>query len=80
MFLSNNNVYKNNLQLEFDSITPPNYWWQKQQKRYNREQFQKHKLVEKGYDPNKTETEIMYELGYTKIYNSGNLKFIKIFE
>jgi hypothetical protein len=29
-----------------------------------------------GYDINKTEEEIMMELGYFKIYNAGNKKWI----
>ena len=33
-----------------------------------------------GYDSNKTESEIMYELGYVKLYDSGNLKFTKIYD
>ena len=32
-----------------------------------------------GYDPNKTEEEIMSELGYHKIYNAGNKKWIDKF-
>jgi hypothetical protein len=30
---------------------------------------EKQKLVNMGFDPNKTEVEIMSELGYYKIYN-----------
>lgn len=61
-------------------ITKPSYFWTKGQQRYNRTKFMKHKLVKQGYDKTKTESEIMYELGYNKIYNCGNLimKYNKI--
>ena len=35
-----------------------------------------HKLIKMGHDPNKSEREIMEQLGYHRIYDSGNLKFI----
>lgn len=54
--------------------TKPTYWWAKN-KRENRIKFQKHKLVAQGYDVNKTESEIMRERGYRKVYGSGNLKY-----
>lgn len=40
--------------------------------RYN---FTKSELVRKGFDKNKTEDEIMHELGYFKCFDSGNLLF-----
>ena len=40
-----------------------------------RYQTQKHKIVEQGLcNKNETEDEIMKSSGYTKIYDSGNLK------
>jgi hypothetical protein len=37
----------------------------------------KHKLIEKGLgSPDMTENEIMESLGYFKVYDCGNLKFI----
>jgi len=51
-----------------------NYWWVKD-KRYNRSNFMKYKLVKEGADPNKTEEEIMKDSGYSKIYGIGNLKY-----
>ena len=57
------------------SHTAPGYTWQVNGKRENRLNFQKHKLVKNGADKNKTELEIMYELGYYRIWGSGNLKY-----
>jgi len=42
----------------------------------NRFNFRKDILVKNGYDSKKTEFEIMDELGYLRIFNSGNLKFL----
>ena len=42
----------------------------------NRYQTQKNKLIQEGFgDYGNTEDEIMDNLGYLKIYNSGNLRF-----
>ena len=37
--------------------------------------FTKQALIKKGYDPNKTEHEIMLERKIYRIYDSGNLKY-----
>ena len=61
-----------------DMITEPNYIWINISKKdvLSRYQTQKHKLLEKGLGtPDQTEDEIMSNLGYLKIYDSGNLKF-----
>lgn len=56
--------------------TPPNYsYYDSKHIKYNRFNFRKDVLVRKGYDKNKTESEIMTELGYLRVYNSGKLKF-----
>lgn len=54
----------------------PRYHYVVNGKRVNRENFQKYKLVKRGFDPNKTEKEITQELNYPTIHNSGTLKFI----
>lgn len=58
-------------------ISKPNYFWVGndgiRKHRYN---FSKRKLVSKGYDINKTEVEIMHELGYYRIYSTGQEKYI----
>lgn len=53
-----------------------NYWLFKDGVKYHRSKFMKHKLVKEGYDPDKTEDEIMRNRGFTKIYGNGNLKYI----
>lgn len=55
--------------------TACNYWWSKDGIRENRMKFTKAKLIKMGYDPQKTENEIMKEIGYRKVYGSGNLLF-----
>lgn len=57
-------------------ITTPNYVWVEPLENtvLSRYQTQKAKLVELGYDESLTENEIMDDLGFVKIYNSGNIK------
>lgn len=62
----------------FSSIgeTKPNYWYTKDfRKREHRFNYRKDILVSKGYDKNKTESEIMVDLGYNKIWDCGSLKY-----
>lgn len=54
-----------------------NYWYfGKLGIRENRINYQKWKLIQEGYDPNKTEYEIMLERGYFRIYGAGEMKFV----
>ena len=46
--------------------------------RYHRYAFSKYNLIKKGYNPNKTESEIMKENGYFKIFDSGQTKWERI--
>lgn len=74
---SNGDLYlKNNFKLIRRSV--PNYFYTKDCiKLEGRLNFQKHKLVKfKSFQKDKTETEIMYEEGYRKIYDCGNLVFL----
>ena len=79
---STGNLYK---QLGFDlsHISKPNYFYFKINENIleSRVKFQKHKLskILEKFDPSKTETENMYENNYRKIYDSGNLVFVKEF-
>lgn len=58
------------------SITKPNYTYTKKYDvREHRFNYRKDKLIEMGYDKNKTESQIMHELGYDKIWDTGNLKY-----
>lgn len=53
------------------------YWYvDGSYKRHHRYQFQKSILVEHGADPSKTEFEIMDELGYYRIWDSGQTKWV----
>ncbi|MFW5847688.1 MAG: DUF7487 domain-containing protein [bacterium] len=75
--ISNGSLYYK-LGFNFESYTTPTYWWiDKNGINHNRFKFRKDVLVRKGFDKNKTEDEIMKELKYYKIYNSGNIKFKK---
>ncbi len=69
-----------NLGFKPDGITQPSYYYFKDIKevptRFNRINFQKHKLVKMGYNPTLSESEIMAGLGYGKFYDSGNYKFV----
>jgi hypothetical protein len=66
-------------QLKFKKIaeTPPNYFYFKNRKIYNRIAFQKHKLksVLENFDPNKTEWENLKENGYNRFWDTGNIKY-----
>lgn len=75
---SEGNVYKN-LGMEFIKYTSPGYHWYKSKIRYNRFTFRKDVLVKQGYSPDKTEYEIMLERGFYRTWNTGNLKFSKVF-
>lgn len=76
---ANGNLYKN---LGFKSIgfTKPNYHYVINGKRENRINYQKHKLVKKGHNKNLTEVQIMNDLGYYRIFNCGNEKFLFLSE
>lgn len=72
------NVYTRlGFKLTQDPITPPNYAWVRHQGDIvlSRHQTQKQKLLELGYGAyDMTEDEIMTNLDFYKIYNSGNLR------
>lgn len=59
-----------------DGVTTPGYFYAKGKRRFARFAFTKAKLVKDGADPIKTESHIMEELGYLKIWNTGNFRFI----
>lgn len=68
------NMY-NKLGMNFKGYTTPGYFYSNGSRKEHRYNFQKHKLVEMGYDSTKTEYQIMSERGYYKIWDAGNLKF-----
>lgn len=74
---SEGEMYKK-LGFKLTSISKPNYWYvpkgyYKREYRYN---YTKYKLIEAGHDKYKTETQIMQEKGYTRIWDCGMLKFV----
>jgi hypothetical protein len=64
-------------QLGFDFIgtTTTNYYYIIDGIRYHRFNFRKDKLIKEGFDPNKTEHQIMIDRKIFRIYDSGNLKY-----
>lgn len=58
----------------------PNYWYintaKSSIKRESRVKYQKHKLVQEGFDPSKSEWQIMQERGYDRIWDCGNAVWI----
>jgi len=60
-----------------ESISKPNYFYTRGSNRENRFLYRKDVLVAQGHDKNKTEKQIMKELGYNRIYDCGSLKYIK---
>ena len=74
---SNGNLYKN-LGFNFIGDTKPNYFYflPGEIKKHYRFNFRKDVLVKEGYEKSKTESQIMSERGYLKIYDCGSLKFI----
>ena len=59
------------------AVTDPGYVWIKNDIVLSRYQTQKKKLVEAGLGTeDQTEDEIMYKLGFYKVYNCGNIKYI----
>jgi len=73
------NLYKV-LNFKLIKTTKPNYFYFKQLLRFNRFSFRKDVLIKKGYDKTKTESKIMKELKYGKIYDCGCYKFEYIYE
>lgn len=71
---SDGNLYTQ-LKMSFKGFTPPGYFYVKSRYKYSRFEFQKHKLVKQGKDPNLTEYEIMRQDGYSRVWNCGNYVF-----
>jgi hypothetical protein len=74
---SNGRLYE---ELGFTNITSnennTGYWYIKNNIRYHRSNFTKSRLVKMGHDIALTESVIMRDMGYIKIYNCGNYKFL----
>ena len=58
------------------SETKPNYSYTKKYDiREHRFNYRKDRLVKMGYDKDKSEFQIMSEIGFDKIWDTGNLKY-----
>jgi hypothetical protein len=59
------------LGFEFIKNTTPNYFYVVKKRRENRFKYRKDILVKEGFDPNKSEREIMAERKIPRIYDCG---------
>lgn len=73
--LFNGGLY-NTIGFSFDKNTTPNYFYVINNERKHRFNFRKDVLVKEGFDPNKTEQQIMQERGIYRIYDCGNKKWV----
>lgn len=78
---SNGNLYQ---RLGFEKLreSPPNYWYLGNESiRLSRLVYQKHNLPKllKSFDPSKSEVENMRANGYNRIFDCGNLVYVKEF-
>jgi hypothetical protein len=64
------------LGFNFIGKTEPNYYYVVDGIRKHRFNYRKDKLIKDGFDPNKTEHQIMLDRKIYRIFDSGNLKFI----
>ena len=74
--ISNGSVYET---LGFDKVsdTQGSYWYiDTNMVRYHRYTFRKSELIRKGYDKNMSEFDIMDNLKYLRIYDSGQSKYV----
>ena len=74
----NGNLY-NKLGFKFVHDTDVNYYWIIDGIRKHRFSYRKDVLVKMGHDKNKTEVEIMWSLGYRRIFDCGSKKWEMIF-
>ena len=74
---SGNTYFKLGFTTTAANLSRPNYVWVKNGKVLSRYMVTKKKLIELGYEAfGETENEIMSNLGYLKIHDSGNLRFV----
>jgi hypothetical protein len=71
---SNGDMYSK-LGFKFSHRSSPNYYWIVDGVRRHRFGFRKDVLVREGFDPNKTESDIMNERGYLRIWDCGSSKW-----
>ncbi len=71
---SNGNMYKK-LGFSLSGQSLPNYYYIIDNVRKHRFGFRKDKLIKDGFDPNKTEVEIMNERGFSRIFDCGSMRW-----
>lgn len=71
----NGTIYEKN-NFKFIHQTKPNYWYVVGDLRHHRFNFNKKRLIKEGYNPNKSEKEIMFERKYYRIYDCGNIRWV----
>lgn len=64
------------LGFKYSHLSTPNYYWVVDGIRKHRFNYNKKKLIKNGFDPSKTEVQIMNELGYYRIWGCGQKKWI----
>jgi hypothetical protein len=62
----------------YEGDTSPSYWYTKNVSRYHRFKYRKDVLVKEGFDPKKSESQIMKERGFNRIWDCGNKKWVWI--
>lgn len=75
---SNGDLYYK-LGFNLSKITSPNYKYVVDKIRTNKQRFKKSALVKLGYSEKLTESQIMEEIGYHKVWDCGQMKFEKRF-
>ena len=71
---SNGNLY-DRLGFELSHISKPNYFYINDDRRENRFKYRKDVLIKEGFNPNKSEREIMEERGFKRIYDCGTISY-----
>jgi hypothetical protein len=71
-----NGGFYSSIGFSFEHMCKPNYWWVIGNTRQHRFKWRKSRLVSMGYDPNKTEKEIMNSLKYNRIFGVGLAKYV----
>ena len=72
--ISNGDLY---IKLGFKYVSESiSYWYFKNKQRYHRFKFRKSELMKSGADESLSESEIMTKLGYLKIFDTGQKKWI----
>ena len=74
---SNGNLY-DKLGFNVDKMTPPNYYWVINSKRENRFKYRK-SILSNDFNSHLSETDIMHNYGAYRVFDSGNLKFVKYY-